>query len=187
MKKNHDHTHNLSAESSAAVNKAARLAESGEVDKAFKLLAVLNNPTDEVYNARGVCLMRLGKTDEAVRVFRSFVLQSGCVWVKSNLPVIYRTNYAASLLLAGLTGGAVSTLNEINQEDHPSVVRLRGAIREWEKYLSWWQWLNWKTGVVPEEPVVLTFPPGDFFDPLAMPPDVNENGVPFARPVTQAT
>lgn len=170
------------------ISKAAELADAGEVEKAFKLLLALNNPTDAVYNARGVCLMRLGRLDEALRVFRAFVLQSGCVWMRPDLAVIHRVNYATALLLSGLTSGATAILSEVHQEDHPAVVRLRGALDGWVRNLSWWQWLNWKTGVAAAVPVSLPFIPGEFFDPVAGPTPEDDNTViPFAYPVAEET
>ena len=36
--------------------------------------------------------------------FRGFVLQAGCVWMRPELPLVYRANYATALLLSGLFG-----------------------------------------------------------------------------------
>lgn len=113
--------------------------------------------------------MRLGRLADAVRIYRLLVLHSGSTWMNVGLPVIYRTNFSTALLLAGLIPGAVSALNEIDQEDHPAVIRLRHAIGNWELSLSVWQRLNWKLGLAPDIPVELPFAPGDFVDPRAAP------------------
>ncbi|MCA9074481.1 MAG: hypothetical protein KDA93_05570 [Planctomycetaceae bacterium] len=168
------------------VSKAVRLADVGEYEEALRMLANGNSSSQEILNARGVCFMRLGRPADAVRVFRSLVLPSGCIWMKPELPVIYRTNFSTALLLAGLPLGVRDTLQEIAEKDHPSVRRLSNAVAQWERRMSWWQYLSWKYGFPPKLPLTIDFLPGEFTDTtLVSPPTSPETpSAPFP-PVQQ--
>jgi hypothetical protein len=156
---------NGSADSTVAlVSEAARLTDFGRPEQALHLLNQANDYSDAARNARGVCLLRLHRIDDAVRTFRAFVLATGGTWCKPDLPIIYRTNFATALLLAGHPRGCLDILGDINQEQHPSMVRLQDALKVWQRGLSWWQWINWKTGIDPNSPVQLDFFPGEFFE-----------------------
>ena len=158
--------------SSALVNVVARTADAGHLENALHLLAAANQNTNETRNARGVCLMRIGRISDAVRTLRSLVLAPNCTWMKPDLPVIYGANFVTALLLAGQPGGGRDLLREIAQQEHPSVIRLWEALKDWERGLTWWQWLNWKTGLVPDVPIELKFVPGEFADPIVTTPTV---------------
>ncbi|MEQ9407099.1 MAG: tetratricopeptide repeat protein [Fuerstiella sp.] len=153
--------------STPLVNKAIRLSEAGQFEDALRLLATGTSAAPEIRNARGVCLLRLGRAEDAVRTFRALVVPSGCTWMNKELPVHYRTNFSTALLLAGLPLGAKETLHEIPEKYHPSVLRLQAALASWVRGLSWWQRLNWKMGLAPDVPVRLDFLPGEFADPLS--------------------
>ncbi|MCA9111355.1 MAG: hypothetical protein KDA52_15485 [Planctomycetaceae bacterium] len=152
-------------QSEILIDKAVRLVDTGQLEQAIKVLASSNLNTHAIRNARGVCLMRLGRVADAVQLYRSLVLMQGCTWMNPELPVIYRTNFATSLLLSGRKTGGLEALLEIREPDHPSVVRLREAFQKWEQNLTWGQWLLWKFGVDPKSPVTLAFAPGDFAEP----------------------
>ncbi len=162
--KNHVNGTTTEPASAAAVQQAARLADTGKSQEALRLLASESNSSNEVLNARGVCLMRLGRIDDAIRVFRSLVLPSGCIWMKPELPVIYRVNFATALLLSQRPLGVRDTLCEMHEQDHPSVVRLRDALHAWEKHLPAWQRLLWKVGYTPSVPICISFVPGEFVE-----------------------
>ncbi|MCA9174863.1 MAG: hypothetical protein KDB14_10310 [Planctomycetales bacterium] len=151
------------------LHEAMQLVEAGELEQALKRLTKESSCSPDVLNARGVCLLRLGRTADAIRVLRSFVLAPGCTCMRPELPVIYRANFATSLLLGGLALGVRYTLAEFAEKDHPSVVRLRDAMRRWEQGLSWWQRLGWRCGLAPAVPIAIDFVPGEFVDPRATP------------------
>ena len=164
MKTNSEMSH-----ADAVIIRAVGYANAGQFEQAIRHLTASHLNNDSIRNARGVCLMRMGKSDDAVRLFRSLVLMPGCTWMMPDTPVIYRTNFATSLLITGRRAGCLSCLLEMAERDHPSVVRLRTAISEWEHRLTWWQWLSWKLGLEPKLPVSMSFPPGDFFEPASPP------------------
>ncbi|MEZ6127550.1 MAG: hypothetical protein R3C59_02640 [Planctomycetaceae bacterium] len=165
--------------------KVARLADAGQIDDAHRLLTSDGRQTDENRNARGVLLMRSGRIEAAVDVLRTLALAPGCTWAKPGSPVIHQTNYAASLLMFGRPLGAVSILADIGDRNHPAVLRLRDAIRRWERGLSWWQRLNWKLGSAPDVPVQLDFAPGDIVDPLTLTPGTLSSDTSAVKRTTQ--
>lgn len=147
------------------LREAMRLAESGRSDQALAVLNRSNMNTDAIRNTRGVCLLRLGRAEDALRIFRSLVLAAGNTWMKRDLPVVYRTNFCTALLLTGRAAGCWDALTEIDERDHPSVVRLRETLDRWRRGLKGWSWLVWKMGSDPSVPVTLDFVAGDFGDP----------------------
>ncbi len=140
----------------------------GQYEKALAVLAS-GGSTPLVQNARGVCLLRLGRYEDAVRLYRGLVLQAGGTWAKADVPTLYKTNFAMALLLDGHPSGCLSILQEINDEFYPPVIRLRQALAQWVKTLTFLQRMNWRFGRL--EPancqVAVDFPPGDFIETQA--------------------
>ncbi len=114
-------------------------------------------------NIRSVQFMREGKLDEAISILRSLVMPPGCTWTRPEAPNVFKRNFATALLLAGHPSGCLELLAEMKDEQHPRVQQIRAAIKRWEKTLSFFQWLNWRTGWIEPEnrPVVLDFIPGE--------------------------
>ncbi len=152
-----------SSPSQAAYNRVLHHVDNGNYQKALDLLRSAGREP-RTQNAVGVCLMRLGHTEEAVRVFRDLVLGPGGFGVKPEIPLIPRVNFATSLLLAGQPAGCLDALAGIGEDTHPSVKRLRAVIKEWERSLSFWQRLNWRFGRIEPRNAPVTFesPPGEF-------------------------
>lgn len=122
-------------------------------------------------NVRGVHAMREGNIDEAVSILRSLVMPPGCTWTRPDAPNMYRRNFATALLLAGHPSGCLELLAEMRDEQHLRVQELRAAIKRWEKTLSFFQWLNWRTGWIEpaNRPVTLDFVPGEIEGELPRP------------------
>lgn len=154
---------------------AVRLAESGRYEQALAVLNRSSFNTEAIRNARGVCLMRLGRIEDALRVFRSLVLAPGSTWMKRDLPVVFCTNFCTVLLLAGHPAGCFDALSEIADRNHPSVVRLRQTLDRWQRTLPFWSWLIWKLGSDPSVPITLDFAPGEFTDQMDVPTSTPPN------------
>ncbi|MEZ6055323.1 MAG: tetratricopeptide repeat protein [Planctomycetaceae bacterium] len=154
------------SEEATLIAKVSSLVDAGQATEALRVLGHVTRRTEVTYNAQGVCLMRLGRYSDAVEIYRSFVMEFGCTWMKATLPVFVRANFATALLLAGHTTGFQSTLAEIKEQSHPSVARLRQSLKDWERNLSWLGRLKWFCGVAPKTPITLTFPPGEFVESL---------------------
>lgn len=148
----------------ALISEVARLADAGHPERSLHLLAAANLSTDATRNARGACQLRLNRIEDAVRTLRTLVLPANCTWMKPELPVVYRTNFITALLLAQQPAGGKELMEQMSEQNHPSVIRLRETLECWEHGLSWWQWFNWKTGLIPNVPIPLNFIPGEFFE-----------------------
>lgn len=105
--------------------------------------------------------MRMDAAGGAIRIYRELVLGSGGLVLRSDVPVVYKTNYATALLRNGNVSGCVSILDEILDEQNQAVQKLRAAIRKWHSGLTFWGKLAWRLGSEPAEPIVLDFAPGD--------------------------
>ena len=125
----------------------------------------------ENQNRQAVQLLRSNRFNEALLVLRSLVLQSGCTWMRPDVPLLVKRNFATALLLTENPSGCLVILAEINDDAHPRVQKLRDAIKQWEKTLSFWQWLNWRTGwIAPENhPVTIRFVPGELEEEMPQP------------------
>mgnify|MGYP002623820038 FL=1 len=143
------------------LQRVGRMAATGHYDQA---LAVLNaaGRDGQILNAKGVCLLRLQKPAEAMRIYRELVLSPGCTWMRPHLPITYKSNYATSLLLSGHPSGCLEILAELNDESLDVVKQLRAAMKRWESSLSFWQKLNWRFGNIEpsNRPVSIDFEPG---------------------------
>jgi hypothetical protein len=111
-------------------------------------------------NAVGVCHLRLGNTKQAVEFFRSLVVFSA-VQLSRDAPLVFKTNYATALLASDNVKGCLAVLNELDDEEHPAVQRLRAAVQRWKQSLSLWHKLQWYLGDPPQRPVTLEFPLGE--------------------------
>jgi hypothetical protein len=142
------------------LQKIQKLLDSDRPEEALKIAVGRGSGGPLHANARAVCLMRLGRPEEAVKVLRPVAVEGGGVFLHTNAPLAAKINFATALALSGNPQGTVGVLNEIEQEDNLHVQVLREAIRRWEKELSLWEWIQWKGGVSISKPVSLDSPPG---------------------------
>lgn len=139
--------------------KVRRLLETGRVDEALTLARARQDAP--MKNAQGVCLLRKGLADEAVRIYRTMVLDNTGLFLRDQVPTIYKANYALALLLSGHIAGGINILKDLTGDDHPSVQRLRAAVDAWKAKLSVFQKLGLMLGLEPKQPFVLDSPPGE--------------------------
>jgi hypothetical protein len=143
------------------LTKAEQLLQGSEPKKALDLIARAKINSPWVTNALGVCQPCLGNAKVAVDAFRGLVLGPGGIHLRSDVPAVFKTNFAVALLMADNMGGCLSALAEVKEEEHPAVGKLTAAIERWKKSLTLWARLNWYIGGQPDRPVVLDFQPGD--------------------------
>ncbi|QDV44459.1 hypothetical protein Enr13x_43250 [Stieleria neptunia] len=163
-------------DSAAALPQGVRLPSpifnqirSGDYTAAYHSLRTL--PPNHLHRScLGVCALRIGKTDEAIQIFRGLSLSPGTTMVRSDADDVLLINYATALLLGNLPSGALDVLGEIKDRDAPAAVQVRSAINQWASGLSFWRRWDWKLNHIepPNCVVPIDFAPGIF--PLAVPP-----------------
>ncbi|UUO07307.1 hypothetical protein M4951_03120 [Blastopirellula sp. J2-11] len=146
------------------IRQVADLLKQGRADKALHLLRPSKRNHDaRLINARGVCQMRLGLIDQAVSTYRTLVLGPVGMFlaVRKALPDAFKTNLATALLLKGEVSAGEDVLDEIENQDYPTVGDLRKVIAVWRQELSLWEKIEDQLGVTPYHPVTLPFKPGE--------------------------
>src|SRR5262249_50255293 len=134
------------AEVADRLRRAEQLLQEEGPEPTLAFLAKTRDASPWVINARGGCLLRLGEAGRALDLFRGLVQGSMGLSLKEDAPTTFKTNYATAQLLAGNLTGCIVTLGQIQDEGHPSVKRLRAAIRRWEQSLSFWSKIRWFLG-----------------------------------------
>lgn len=129
-------------------------------DKALEVITRSRLKSPWITNAAGVCQLRLGNAKQAVAALQSLVVVSA-VLLKRDAPVVFKTNYAVALLASDNLPGCLSVLNEIHEEENPTVQQVRAAIQRWKQSLSFWQKVRWYLGDDPRQKVTLDFPLGE--------------------------
>lgn len=158
-------------ESQNLLQRVRPLLEAGDARSALALIERYGSDTLELKNARGICLLRLGQIEKALRLFSSIVLHQGTTYMVQGLPNTFKTNFATALLLANNVSGCVAVLDEINDEKDPAVIRLRKAVEDWKGRLNPLRRILFNLyGESSRPPVTLDFVPGDLTDPLHLRP-----------------
>jgi len=147
----------------SVVDRIVKEATLGHFDRA---LDVANGQTARdplVANAKGVCLLRLGRTSEALALYRSILFNPGGISMRHDRPAHFKLNYATALLLSGRPDACLDVLQEVDARSEIAK-RLREAIERWETTLSFGQKLDWWINHVapPRAAVPIDFTPGDF-------------------------
>ena len=155
------------------IERSIELMRQGEYRAAAGLLRAAGYDP-EVRNLLGVCLIRLGEYEQAVQVYRQFVLLPNSVLERPNMSDANKRNFATALLLKGLPSGALEVLSGMPDMYNLRAVQIRAAILKWEKSLSFLRWLDWKFNFV--EPrnckIPIDFEPGEIeFDTTQVRPD----------------
>lgn len=132
-----------------------QLLDQDKPDEARKLLSGSRSP--EETNALGVCLLRLGKAQEAIQLFRNLVLPGGGVVTSMEVPACYRLNFASALLADGNYEGFHSFLMDVPPADHAEAKRLHDAHTQWLQSISLGRKVLWRLGLV--QPATWPTPP----------------------------
>jgi hypothetical protein len=114
-----------------------------------------------VENARGVCMLRMGEIDKATKIFRELVFPAGSICPDPDVPLICRTNFVTAMFLGGNLAAGVDVLGQVQDRQHPAVVRLYATLKTWKQRPGLFQRLGCLLNAYPHKPVRLDFPPGD--------------------------
>ena len=146
------------AETADLLTRVDRLLREGHPRQALALLPATGAPW--VRNARGVCLLRLGRPGEAIETLRDLVFVQGGFAVRPDSDPVFQANYATALLLDGNAQGFWGILGGIADRSHPAVTRLDEAVRRWKAGMTFWQRVGSALGVGGPR-LTLDSPPGD--------------------------
>src|SRR4030042_766058 len=149
---------NVKTKSPMAIEHIRELLNQDRPHDALKFIEQLNQKTPVMENARGVCLIRLGKIEEAISVLRDVTFQ-GYICMPSDTPVPYKINFAAAMLLANRKEGAFFILNKLDEKEYPQIAKLKDVIRRWVKSLNFIEKCCYYIGMYPNKPVTIDFPP----------------------------
>ena len=151
---------NVKTKSPTAIDHVRELLNQGRPQDALMFIEHLGQKTPVMENARGVCLIRLGKFEQAISVLREVAFQ-GYICMPSDTPVLYQMNFAIAMLVSNRKDGAFSILNKLDEKEHPQIAKLKDAIRRWVKSLNFVEKCCYHIGLYPNKPVTIDFPPGE--------------------------
>lgn len=147
---------------SGVVDQAKTLLNDNQPEEALKILNRSRDVARPIQTLRSVCLMRTGQIEDALRILESLAFPRGGVCIDPDAPLQLKVNYATAQVLSGNLAGCLATLDEIHEQHHPAVERLREAIAAWRKSQGVWRRLALAVGLLPYDVrVSLDFPPGE--------------------------
>ncbi len=142
------------------IDRVRELLEQNRSQDALDLIEHVGQNTPAMKNAHGVCLLRLGRVEEAISVLRENAFQ-GHICIPSDAPAVYKANFATAMLMANHKDGAIDLINELADKHTPEVAELKAAIDRWEKSLPLVRRILFKIGIYPSTPMPIDFVPGD--------------------------
>jgi hypothetical protein len=151
---------NVKIKSPTTIEHIRELLNQDRPQDALKYIEHLGQKTPDMENARGVCLMRLGKIEEALSVLREVVFQ-GYICMPSDTPVLYQINFATAMLLSNHKDGAFSILNKLDKKVYPQLVKIKDVVRRWVRSLNFIEKCGYYFGLYPNKPVTIDFVPGE--------------------------
>ena len=114
-----------------------------------------------IENDRGVDLLRRGRYEDALEIFRGLVVRSN-LRLREDAHAVVIGNYAAALLATQNIAGCERVLDELERRGQAqgTISRLRQAIARWRAGRTFWDRLKeWLLGR--QKPFVLDFPLGE--------------------------
>ena len=144
-----------------ALDRVREVLDRGQVAEALEFIQDSGQRSPGLENARGVCLLRLGRNDHAAALFRDLVFPSGSFSIPPETPTVFRVNYVLALLKVRNVMMARTILKEIPDQKHPAVAKVRAALDRWKKGLGLLRRLLLLVGVYPDAPVTLDAPIGE--------------------------
>ncbi|MFH1716007.1 MAG: hypothetical protein ABIF19_01540 [Planctomycetota bacterium] len=141
-------------------DRVRELLEQDRPQDALNLIEHVGQNTPAMKNAQGVCLLRLGRIEDAICVLREIAFQ-GHVCIPSDTPAVYQANFATAMLMANHKDGAIDLIKQLDAKRCPAVAELKAAIDRWEKSMPLVRRLLFKIGIYPSTPMPIDFVLGD--------------------------
>lgn len=121
------------------LRRVAQLLQGAQPEAALNLLNTTARNTPALRQARGVCLLRLGQSELALKLFRELLYPQGPFAAAPDAPIELRVNFAAALLRCGQLVEGIHALQQDPQPQHAAWVQLQTAVNRWRQTLSWRQ------------------------------------------------
>lgn len=137
-----------------------RHLEAGNPKKALEALNRAKVRSPWIANATAVCQIRAENAGAAVEILRGLVVK-GSIYLRDDIPPVFKVNFAAALLASGNFDGFLGTLGEIGDDEHPSARRYRESLRRWKEGQTLWERAKLALGGRPARPFEPGFPLGD--------------------------
>jgi tetratricopeptide (TPR) repeat protein len=141
------------------ISRIRQLLKEGQTEEALLFLDRTGSENDMIHNARGVCLMRLGRNEEALKLLQKLAF-NGLPAIASERPAIIQANYATALLLSGDNGQAWDIIRRLDEGEHPYVTALKQVVQGAKRRLRLKDRLMWTLTVYPSRRLDLDFVPG---------------------------
>jgi hypothetical protein len=151
---------NIKQKSPAGIENIRELLNQNQPAEALKFIDRTGQQSPAMENAKGVCLMRIGRIEEAVTALRDIVFQ-GHICIPSDSPVLYKINFATAMILSNHKDAALPIINQIDEKEYPYAAKLKEAVRQWAKNLSLSEKCRYHLGLYPKKPITLDFQPGE--------------------------
>jgi hypothetical protein len=156
---------NVISDPNTVLDRARQMLDKGQAQAALDVLDSCGQSSRIIQNAKGVCMMRLGRHEPAVKIFRDLVFPGGALAIPDETPTIFRSNYATSLLLVDNIVTGLQMLGQIPDRRHPAVVQLKGAVRSWKRSMSFFARIGLVIGITPRKPFRMDSAPGALLIP----------------------
>ena len=143
------------ARAPTALQHIRELLDHDRPSEALNFIPPSGDGSPEMENARGVCLLRLGRLDEAISVLQDVTFQ-GLPVMPDDAPALFQVNFAVAMLRANREKGAALTISDrLTGNEHPEAARLKAAVRQWKESLGPLERLRCRLGLYPAKPVPL--------------------------------
>lgn len=137
----------------SGLEQVKQLVEENNIKNALSMLNCMNHKSVWCQNARAVCLMRLEKYEEAVKILTPLVFPGGGVLIGLGVPDKVKLNLAEAMLLTGNVAGAASLIESV-KEDCIQLIKLEQTIKRWKKTLPFFSRLEVWCGMLPYDSTV---------------------------------
>lgn len=144
----------------ATIDDVAVMLDRGQAEQAMASILHSGQESPPWRNAKGVCLLRLGKHDEAAKTFRGLVFPAGDIVAPEDTPPLYVANFITAMLLKRNFEAAIPLLEHLHNDGNPYVTQLLQAARQWKRSLTWFERFRYYIGWYPDKPFPLDVPPG---------------------------
>ncbi len=107
----------------------------GQPERALKKLRDIDDNSNQIQNAIGVCLLRIGEYQEALDIFLRLVKWDALGGFMKSCPLVYKKNFMCTVLCLGGHEAFVKAFLQLNSEQlaDEGVRRLEKDYLNWEK------------------------------------------------------